>query len=176
MWIRSRSLAVHIIGPFVLLGACGDAGRSAQPTVSDRQLVEEHRMTPEQVRQLTGVDRLPEVTDKAAFKAGIERHYPAELRLEGVSGSALIDVLVDAEGRVASATPIDRPAGMHAVMILEQKDGTQLRITPNDQPAFQAAAASALREVRFSPAVRDGQPVPFTLRMTVTFDPPARRE
>jgi outer membrane biosynthesis protein TonB len=176
MWIRSRSLAMHILCPFALLGACGDSGRGAQPTVPDRQLVEEHRMTPEQVRQLTGVDRLPEAIDKAAFKASIERHYPAELLPDGTSGSALVDVLVDAGGRVASATPIDRPAGMHAVMILEQKDGTQRRITPNDHPAFQAAAASALREVRFSPAIRDGQPVPFTLRMTVTFDPPARRE
>jgi hypothetical protein len=28
-------------------------------------------------------------------------------------------------------------------------------------------------ETRFTPAMRDGQSVPFTLRMTLTFDPPA---
>lgn len=133
-------------------------------------------MTPQQVRQVTGVDRLPQVVDKIAFRASVDRHYPAELRAEQASGSALVDVLVDAEGTVASTTAIDRPAGTRAVLILEEKDGSQRRITPNDHPAFQAAAASALREVRFSPAMRDGQPVPFTLRMTVTFDPPTRRK
>lgn len=124
---------------------------------------------------MTGVDRLPEVIDKAAFRASIDRHYPAELRARQASGSALVDVLVNADGTVATVTAIDRPAGMRAVMILEERDGTQRRITPNDDPAFQASAVSALREVRFSPALRDGQAVPFTMRMTVTFDPPAGR-
>lgn len=173
MWIRSGSFTAQIIAPLVLLGACREGGGNSQPTVSDRQFVEEHRMRPEQVRQITGVDRLPEVVDKAAFRASIERHYPADLRAQETSGSALVDVLVDADGTVASTTPIDRPAGLRAVMILEEKDGSQRRITPNDHPAFQAAAVSALREVRFSPAVRDGKAVPFTMRMTVTFNPPA---
>ena len=34
---------------------------------------------------------------------------------------------------------------LRAVMILEERDGTQRRITPNDDPAFQASAVSALR-------------------------------
>jgi outer membrane biosynthesis protein TonB len=123
---------------------------------------------------MTGVDRLPQVLDRAAFRAGIERAYPAELRAEGTSGSALVDVLVDEAGRVASVTPIDRAAGMRAVLILEEEDGSQRRVTPEDHPAFQAAAVSALRDIGFSPAMRDGQPVPYTMRMTVTFDPPAR--
>jgi outer membrane biosynthesis protein TonB len=129
-------------------------------------------MTPEQFRQLTGVDRMPEVLDRSDLRARIESHYPAELRTEAVSGSALIDVEVDAAGQVASVAAIERPAGIHATMVLLEKDGTERRITPNDHPAFQAAAVAALRGVRFSPALRDGQPVPFTLRMTITFDPP----
>lgn len=171
-----RRLLVFSLPPAVLFGACNDAGTRSQLTVPDRQLVAEHKMTPEQVRQMTGVDRLPEVLDKVAFKASISRHYPAELRTEQASGSALVDVLVDADGTVSSATAVDRPAGMRAVMILEDRDGTQRRVTPNDHPAFQAAAVSALREVNFSPAVRDGKAVPFTLRMTVTFEPPAGKE
>lgn len=133
-------------------------------------------MTPGQMRQMTGVDRLPEVADKAAFKAAVERHYPAEMRAQRASGSALVDVLVGSDGTVASATAIDRPAGMRAVLILEERDGTQRRITPDDHPAFQAAALAAIRDVRFSPAVRDGQAVPFTLRMTISFTPPAGEE
>jgi outer membrane biosynthesis protein TonB len=129
-------------------------------------------MTPEQIRRTTGVDRLPQVVDKAAFAASLQRHYPTDLRAERASGSALVDVLVDEAGRVASVTAIDRPAGMRSVLILEEKDGSQRRLIPNDNPAFQTAAAAALREVRFSPAVRDGLAVPYTMRMTVSFDPP----
>jgi outer membrane biosynthesis protein TonB len=136
----------------------------------------EHRMTPEQVRQMTGVDRLPQVLDQTAFAARIEEAYPAELRVERVAGSALVDVLIDEGGRVASVIPIDRPAGMRTSLILEGEDGSQRHVTTQDHPAFRKAAASALRDVRFSPAIRDGQPVPFTMRMTVNFEPSAGRE
>lgn len=176
MRMRLISGMTPLLVPLSLLAACGDADDAGQPTTSDRRIVAEHRMTPEQMRQITGVDRLPQVPDKAAFQASIERAYPAEMRAEGASGSALVDVLVDEAGRVASVTPINRPAGMRAVMILEEEDGSQRRITPKDHPAFQAAAVSALRDATFSPAMRDGQAVPYTMRMTVTFDPPGRTE
>lgn len=136
----------------------------------------EERTTPALLRQTTGVDRLPEPLDRAAFRAALDRHYPPELRASQASGSALLDVVVDAEARVASAAAIDRPAGVRAVMVLQERDGTERRIEPNDHPAFQAAARSALREVRFSPAMLDAQPMPFALRMTMTFDPPAAPE
>ena len=176
MRTRCTVLALNAIGPLLLLSACGEAGSAGQPTTSDRRIVAEHRMTPEQMRQITGVDQLPQVLDKAAFQASIERAYPGAMRAEGASGSALVDVLVDEAGRVASVTPINRPAGMRAVLILEEEDGSQRRVTSKDHPAFQAAAVSALRDVQFSPAMRDGQPVPYTMRMTVTFDPPGRRK
>lgn len=176
MRTRLESRAIHFLVPLSLLAACGEAGNAEQPTTSDRRIVSEHRMTPEQVRQMTGVDRLPQVLDQPAFNAKIEQAYPAELRAQGVAGSALVDVLVDEAGRVTSVTPIHRPANMRAVLILEEEDGSQRRVTPKDHPAFQAAAVSALRDVGFSPAIRDGQPVPFTMRMTVTFDPPVGRE
>lgn len=130
-------------------------------------------MKPGQMRQMTGVDRLPQVLDPSAFKARIEQAHPADQR---VAGSALVDVLVDEAGRVAAVTPIDRPAGKRAELVLKEKDGSQRHVTLHEHPSFQAAAMSALREVEFSPAVRDGQPVPFTLRMTVLFDPPAGAE
>lgn len=174
MRIHSYPFTILAITCLTFLSACSDSAAKS-PIVSDRSVVTEHKMTPEQMRALTGVDRLPEVLDKAAFKATIERNYPADLRLEAVSGSALIDVLIDTRGQVESVTAVDRPAGVRAVLILEEKDGTQRQVTPHDRPAFQVAAIRALREVRFSPAVRDGHPVPYTLRMTVTFDPPARR-
>ena len=133
----------------------------------------EHKMTPDQMRRMTGVDRLPEVLDRPAMKASVDRSYPAELRSEGVPGTALIDVEVDATGTVESVQAVSRVAGITAVMTLQAQDGTERRVTPSDHPAFQRAAVAAFRKVRFSPAVRDGQPVPYTLRMTVMFDPPA---
>ena len=36
---------------------------------------------------------------------------------------------------------------------------------------FGAAAEAALREVRFTPARRDGQSVPFEMRLTIVFTP-----
>ena len=175
--MRSLSLVARGVGSFALLAACSDSGPgSRQPIDPDRSIVAEHTMTPEQMRELAGVDRLPEILDKNAFRASLERNYPSELRADAVSGSALIDVLVDERGRVESVTAISRPRGMNTAMILEEKDGTQRRVTPNDHPAFQAAAVKALHEVQFSPAIRDDQAVPYTLRMTVSFGPPARRD
>jgi hypothetical protein len=130
-------------------------------------------MNPEQMRQISGVDRPPLVRNPAAFKARIQQAYPTDQR---APGSALVDVRVDEAGHVASVTPIDRPAGARAELILEQRDGSQRPVALYDHPSFQAAAVRALRDVEFSPAVRDGLPVPFTLRMTVLFDPPAGTE
>lgn len=166
---------VVAILPLALLAGCSDADPGSQLTVSDRSVVSEHRMTADQVRQMTGVDRLPEVVDKAALRASINKSYPEALRSEAVSGSALVDVAIDPQGSVESVTAIPRPGGIRSTMILENKDGTQRKVSLNDHPAFQAAAESAIKGVQFTPAMRDGQAVPYTLRMTVTFDPPARR-
>ena len=138
--------------------------------------MEEEGMTPALLRQMTGVDRLPQPVDPAALQAALKRHYPPEVSADGVSGSVLLDVRVDEAGGVASVTAIDRPAGVHATMVLQERDGTERRVEPNDHPAFRPAAQAALRQVRFTPAMRDGRPVPFTLRMTVIFDPPAAAE
>lgn len=170
---HSPCIAIAVLSlPFV--AACSDSA-ARSPIVPDRTPAVEREMTPEQMRELTGVDRLPEVVDKAAFRTAMERNYPAELRSEAISGSALVDVRIDPDGTVASVSPIDRPAGARMELVLEERDGTQRRVVPQAHPAFQAAAIKALRTVRFSPARRDGVAVPFTLRMTVTFDPPAGR-
>lgn len=170
-----RGLCMVIL-PLALLAGCSDAGAGPQPTVSDRRVVSEHKMTADQMRQLTGVDRLPEVVDKAELRASIDRSYPEALRSEAVSGSALVDVLVDPRGSVESVTAISRPAGIRSALILEDKDGTQRKVTLNDHPAFQAAAQNAMKAVRFRPAIRDGLAVPYTLRMTIAFDPPSRSD
>jgi hypothetical protein len=54
-------------------------------------------------------------------------------------------------------------------MVLQQADSSELTVHPGDDPAFGPAAEGALMETRFTPAMRDGQPVPFTMRMTISF-------
>lgn len=160
-----------------LLCACGERGESAggAPILSsNRRIAAEHRMTPDQLRAMTGVDRLPAPSDKAAFMAALASHYPASHRATGESGSALVDVAIDDAGKVASVEIIQRPTGTNTILVLRERDGTERRVTPQDDPDFGAAAQAALRTVRFTPAMRDGKPVPYTMRMTVTFDPPGR--
>jgi outer membrane biosynthesis protein TonB len=131
-------------------------------------------MTPELLRQTTGVDRLPAPADRKAFMASIASHYPAVFRSAGIEGSALVDVAIDEGGSVYSVQIIQRPLAPRTIMVLRKPDGTERRVTPRDDPAFGEAAAAALKGVKFEPAMRDGQPVPFTMRMTVNFDPSAR--
>ena len=130
-------------------------------------------MTPDELRQV-GVDRLPVFADADALRQSMRRHHPPELR--DIGGSVLADVEIDALGTVRSVTIVPRPAGIRAAMVLQQADGTERIVQPNDDPALGPAAQAALRETRFIPAVRDGAPVPFTLRMTIRFDPPAAPE
>jgi outer membrane biosynthesis protein TonB len=128
-------------------------------------------MTPDELRRTAGVDRLPAFADTDALRGAMRRHHPPALREAGIGGSVLADVDIDAHGTVQSVAIVPRPAGVRASMVLQAADGTERIVHPADDPAFGPAAEAALREMRFIPALRDGRPVPFTLRMTIRFDP-----
>jgi hypothetical protein len=53
-------------------------------------------MTPEELRRMTGVDRLPMFAD--AMRESMARHYPPALHYAGIGGSVLADVHIDAAG------------------------------------------------------------------------------
>lgn len=123
----------------------------------------------------TGLSHLPEPANTAELATSLRRHYPAEFRQRRVSGSTLVDVHVDAQGRVREVDVVRRPqapAGQNASALLQGERGSRV-LRLNDQPAFGAAAQAALRATRFHPALKDGTPVAHKLRMTVHFDPPA---
>jgi outer membrane biosynthesis protein TonB len=130
-------------------------------------------MTAEELRRMMGVDRLPVFADAEALRRSMARHHPPDLRAAGIGGSVLADVHIDAEGGVASVTVVPRPAGIRAAMVLQRADGSERVLHPTDDPAFGPAAEAALMDTRFTPAMRDGQPVPFTMRMTISFDQPS---
>lgn len=130
-------------------------------------------MNPEQLRRLEGIDRLPFFENPVALKESMRSHHPPGLRDAGIGGSVLADVHIAADGTVEGVEIVERPREVRTSMILLEPDGSSRRFEPSDHPAFGPAARAALMETRFTPATRDGQPVPFTMRMTVAFDPPS---
>jgi protein TonB len=71
--------------------------------------------------------------------------YPPEAFVLRVEGTVEVEILIDAEGKVASARVV------HSVPLLD------------------AAALAAVAEWRFAPAFRAGHPVPTVARAPVTF-------
>lgn len=80
--------------------------------------------------------------------------YPSSLRAKGIKGTVLVEFIVDAEGKVATAKAIQ---------------------SPNDE--FSKAAEEAVLKWKFVPGMHDGKNVPTRLRVPVMFDlePPAKK-
>ena len=79
-----------------------------------------------------------------------EPRYPALLREAGIEGDVVLEFLVDATGRVDSAS----------VIVIPRERGHK---------ALERPAADAVRGARYRPAVIHGQPAPLRIRQTVTF-------
>ena len=71
--------------------------------------------------------------------------YPAEAKAKGITGTVIVEVLVDRDGRVESAKPVEGPEELRATAV---------------------AYASAWK---FKPAVLDGKPVKARFRLTMPF-------
>lgn len=132
-------------------------------------------MSPQALREVTGLSEFPRPRDKHALLAAVQRHYPPALRTHGGSGSVLVDVGLDELGNVVSVTGATPPGGLHTHTMLVTRDRsgaeTERPLVGHSDPALVPAAEAALREVSFTPAIRDGKAVPYTLRMTVRFTP-----
>ena len=172
---RSAPVTVSLLSCGLALAACSDATRgAARDTLHDATTaISGRRPLPPALRAHTGLSHLPEPTSQAELAARLKHHYPARLLAQRVSGTTLVDVHVDARGRVQQVEVVPRPssARQDVVAVLREEDGSRV-LKIDDRPEFGAAARAALRETRFLPALRDGKPVPYKLRMTVQFDPP----
>ncbi|HEX8904712.1 MAG TPA: energy transducer TonB [Longimicrobiaceae bacterium] len=137
----------------------------------------QQHLTPEALVALAGVSALPKPIDPAALPAAVRRHYPPALRDRGVRGFVLVEASIDEHGSVTAVEVIPSPGGpAHRAVLIshDQATGAESRRTMmggDSDPAFGEAARAALGEVQFSPAMRDGHPVPFKLRMSLHFDP-----
>lgn len=119
------------------------------------------------------VSRLPRPVRNEDLLAAIARHYPADLRAPGVAGSVLVDVRIEASGEVSDVRVVHRDTAQfhRAVLTRRGHTGTPETIAGAEHDErFGEAAIAALREVRFTPAMRENAAVPFTMRMTIGFD------
>lgn len=96
---------------------------------------------PGEVFSLADLDQRP----RAIFQTPPQ--YPAEFRRRGVAGTVTIAFTVDVHGRVANP-----------------------RVERSTNPAFESPALEAVRQWRFEPGTRKGQPVPFRMRIPITFN------
>lgn len=166
--------------PFlIVVGAASLPGCAGDPSDTRHGSAMHEKLTPQALREMTGVSELPRPGDRAVFLHTIQRHYPAELRERGARALVLVDASIDATGRVTDVDVVQPPAGdgHHRAVLLErdpatggERQRTLAGGAPYD-PAFGPAAQAALREVRFIPAMRDGQAVPFRMRMSIEFAP-----
>ncbi|MES1207500.1 MAG: energy transducer TonB, partial [Pseudomonadota bacterium] len=98
-------------------------------------------------RAAPGAPRPGSVLTPPRRLAEVKPRYPDARRAAGVEADVLLVVSLDAAGRVLSVT-VGRSSG----------DG-----------AFDESARAAARQERFSPALRDGVPVPTTFTFTTHF-------
>lgn len=123
---------------------------------------------------MAGVSRIPRPVDEAALLSAVKRHTPAALRERRRAGFVLLDVLVDANGDVRDVSVVPPPSGAVPEAVRVRHDGFggevgERLIAGSSDPALGPAAEAALREVKFTPAIREGVAVPFTLRMSIRF-------
>lgn len=143
---------------------------------------ESRGQTSPMIQQLSGLSHLPAPASTSALNASMRRHFPRHLAGVRARTAVLVDVAIDAHGRVGDVHVIE-PSSVGGdnvrAVVLEKVPGTNQLVEREVQAtydaAFGAAAQAALREVRFLPALRGGRPVPFTMRMTVEFADPGAR-
>lgn len=73
--------------------------------------------------------------------------YPPELRRKQRQGTVYVLFIVDTRGRV-----------------------TQAKVQKSTDPAFEKAALDAVRQWKFEPGTRQGEKVPFRMRVPITFN------
>ena len=117
-----------------------------------------------------GLSAFPRIRNPASIAASLRRHDP------GFGGTILLDVTIDATGTVRRVEVAPRGEGTHARAVLVDQtpdsDTVERPLVIRDNPALLDAARRVLQEVQFAPAEKEGRPVSYTLRMTLSFDPP----
>ena len=173
----SNSPILRLLAVLTLSAAITSCGSERQDRVTAADAVRMRSPASEQARAASGLSHLPRPENSEAFRRSLARHYPRELVGVRPGTSVLVDVSLDANGRVQDVLVVDRPSvtTSSGALIEGGSNGEVVRAMPATvyDPAFGPAAVAALKEVRFHPARRKGQTVPFTMRMSVEFTSPS---
>ncbi|HYH82254.1 MAG TPA: TonB family protein, partial [Longimicrobium sp.] len=92
----------------------------------------------------------PQLYDEYLVDDAARRAYPPELRAEGIGGEAVVRVSMDDSGAIDQAS-----------VVVIRADHTRLGF----------AAAAIARQMKYNPALVDGNPVPSTVDITIRFNP-----
>jgi TonB family protein len=84
---------------------------------------------------------------KPTFKTHLMPVYPPALREQGVVGGSVVEIVVDAEGKLVRVTPLR-----------------------SSHPEMEASAIQWVNGCTFAPALKDGKPVESRWRMAVVFE------
>ena len=90
------------------------------------------------------VSELPQPLNRESLN--LRKYYPPQAKKEGFEGDVVLRLLIDADGSIAKVDVVSDPGG-----------------------GLGAAAAQAVRELRFSPAKVNGVPVATTVPFTIHF-------
>ncbi len=96
---------------------------------------------------LSSLTRLPALLNLSDLSAILRKFYPEAERDAGREGTVVVDLHVDANGRV-----------------------TAVEVVRSADPAFDEAAKKAALLLRFSPAYRGAEKVPVKLRQAIKFN------
>ncbi len=96
--------------------------------------------TSEDIFSLADLDQAPRVIMQPAPQ------YPPEMKRKKIQGTVHVLFIVDKDGRV-----------------------TEPKVQKSDNPAFDASALTAIKRWRFEAGKKNGQPVPFRMRVPITF-------
>lgn len=92
----------------------------------------------------------------------VKPDYPDDVKASKIEGTVLVDVVIDENGNIASATAVTEPVKM------PQRDGTVKEIEPAN-PILREAAEKAAKESKFSPTLLNDQPVKVRGRIVYVF-------
>src|SRR2546421_1095142 len=128
-------------GAFVV--GAGNTLRSAPEKVArDPQMVKPYKA--DQYAAAAQVNELPRPLNRDALN--LRKYYPAQARKNGFEGDVVLRLLIDADGSIAKVDIVSDPG-----------------------EGLGAAAAQAVRELRFSPAQVNGGAVATTVPFTIHF-------
>lgn len=168
----------RILSALVLLAVASACESDRAPSATTADAVEVRQPASDLARQASGLSHMPRPRNPEAFNRSLARHYPKEFIGVRPSTSVLVDVTLDENGFVKNVAVVDRPAVTNSRVVLVDKGAAgRGHVLREDAAVYDAsfgpAAIAAMKEIRFHPARRDGQAVPYTLRMSVEFTSPA---